>query len=129
MSAWVSSQDGAAHRTLQELNIASGDIEASVAITSDGFMIGAVLGKGEGGTEQRYADICGPLLSLAECAANEVLYGQIKLLMVELASGMLLLQQVGSRALLAVSARPSANPGLVLHATRKAAMQLDEILR
>lgn len=119
-------QGSAAVRTLQELNIASGDIEASVALTSDGFMIGAALGEGSSGRHD--TDICAPLLNLAECAASEVLYGQVKLLMLELSTGMLLLQQAGSGAVLAVAARPSANPGLLLHAVRKAARQLQELL-
>jgi len=111
---------------LRELNTSSADLEASAAITTDGFIIGAVLG--EGVDEDRFAAMCASLLALAERAAEEISRGQMKQVMIEGSSGMMLLVHAGNDAVLAVAARPTVNLGMVFLEARKSAARIKQLL-
>ena len=102
---------------LRELNTSSADLEASAAITTDGFIIGSVMG--EGVDEDRFAAMCASLLALAERAAEEISRGQMKQVMIEGSSGIMLLVHAGHDAVLAVAARPTINLGMVFLEARK----------
>lgn len=111
---------------LRELNTSSGDIEASAAITGDGFIIGAVLG--DGVDEDRFAAMCASLLALAERAAEEISRGDLKQVMIEGTTGVMLLVHAGKEAVLAVAAKPTINLGMVFLEARKSATKLEKLL-
>lgn len=112
----------AVRSVLRELNASSGDIEASAAITTDGFIIGSVLDKGV--DEDRFAAMCASLLALAERAAEEISRGEMKQVMIEGSLGMMLLVHAGADAVLAVASKPTANLGMVFIEARKAAVKI-----
>jgi predicted regulator of Ras-like GTPase activity (Roadblock/LC7/MglB family) len=129
----VSSDNNQAHpqasnvrSILRELNTSSGEIEASAAITTDGFIIGSVLGKGV--DEDRFAAMCASLLALAERAAEEISRGQMKQVLIEGSLGLVLLVHAGADAVLAVAAKPTVNLGMVFIEARKSAARIKAIL-
>lgn len=111
---------------LRELNTLSSDIEASAAITTDGFIIGAVLDKDV--DEDRFAAMCASLLALAERAAEEISRGDMKQVMVEGSQGLMLLVRASQDAVLAVAAKPTVNLGRVFLEARKSAIKIQEVL-
>lgn len=111
---------------LRELNTSSADVEASAAITTDGFIIGAVLG--DSVDEDRFAAMCASLLALAERAAEEISRGQMKQVMIEGSSGVMLLVHAGNDAVLAVAARPTINLGMLFLETRKCAARIKQLI-
>ncbi len=111
---------------LRELNTLSSDIEASAAITTDGFIIGAVLDKDV--DEDRFAAMCASLLALAERAAEEISRGDMKQVMVEGSQGLMLLVRASQDSVLAVAAKPTVNLGRVFLEARKSAIKIQEVL-
>jgi predicted regulator of Ras-like GTPase activity (Roadblock/LC7/MglB family) len=112
----------AVRSVLRELNASSGDIEASAAITTDGYIIGAVLDKGV--DADRFAAMCASLLALADRAAAEIARGEMKQVMIEGSLGMMLLVHAGADAVLAVASKPTVNLGMVFIEARKAAVKI-----
>lgn len=115
-----------ARSILRGLNTSNKDIEASAAITTDGFIIGAVLG--DGVDEDRFAAMCASLLALAERAAEEISRGQMKQVMIEGTSGVMLLVRASEGAVLAVATRPTVNLGMIFREARQSAVKLKELL-
>ncbi len=111
---------------LRELNASSGDIEASAAITTDGFIIGSVLDKGV--DEDRFAAMCASLLALADRAAEEISRGEMKQVMIEGTNGLMLLVHAGADAVLAVASKPTVNLGMVFIEARKASEKIKTTL-
>jgi predicted regulator of Ras-like GTPase activity (Roadblock/LC7/MglB family) len=107
---------------LRELNAFSKDVEASAAITTDGFIIGAVLGSGV--DADRFAAMCASLLALADRAAQEIARGRLKQVLIEGDTGLMLLVHAGNEAVLAVAARPTVNLGMIFLEARKAAQKI-----
>lgn len=107
---------------LRELNAFSKDVEASAAITTDGFIIGAVLGNGV--DADRFAAMCASLLALADRAAQEIARGHLKQVLIEGETGLMLLVHAGDDAVLAVAARPTVNLGMIFIEARKAAQKI-----
>ncbi len=116
----------AVRSVLRELNASSDDIEASAAITTDGFIIGSVLDQGV--DEDRFGAMCASLLALAERAAEEIARGQMKQVMIEGSSGLMLLVHAGADAVLAIAARPTVNLGMVFIEARKHAAKIHSVL-
>ncbi len=116
----------AVRSVLRELNTSSGEIEASAAITTDGFIIGSVLDKGV--DEDRFGAMCASLLALAERAAEEISRGQLKQVMIEGTQGVMLLVNAGRDAVLAVAAKPTVNLGMVFLEARKSAAKIQKLL-
>jgi predicted regulator of Ras-like GTPase activity (Roadblock/LC7/MglB family) len=112
---------------LRELKTSSSDIEAAAAITTDGFIIGAVLG--EGVDEDRFAAMCASLLALAERAAEEIKRGAMRQVLIEGSTGLMLLVRAGEETVLAVAAKPTVNLGKVFIDSRKTAAKLQETLK
>lgn len=112
----------AVRSVLRELNAFSAEVEASAAITGDGFIIGAVLGQGV--DADRFGAMCASLLALAERAAQEIGRGKLKQVLVEGETGLMLLVHAGSNAVLAVAARPTVNLGMIFLEARKAAQKI-----
>jgi uncharacterized protein len=111
---------------LRELNTSSKDIEASAAMTTDGYIIGSVLG--DGVDQDRFAAMCASLLALADRAAQEVARGKMKQVLIEGDKGIMLLVHAGEDAVLAVAAKPTVNLGMVFIETRKNAQKINEIM-
>lgn len=111
---------------LRELNTSSGEIEASAAMTTDGFIIGAVLDKST--DEDRFAAMCASLLALAERAAEEVSRGDMKQVMIGGTKGVMLLVRAGEDAVLAVATKPTKNLGMVFVSAKKSAEKIEELL-
>jgi len=118
-------QASAVRSVLRELNTSSGEIEASAAITTDGFIIGSVLDKGV--DEDRFAAMCASLLALADRAAEEISRGQMKQVMIEGTQGVMLLVHAGADAVLAVAAKPTVNLGMVFLEARKSAAKIQAL--
>jgi predicted regulator of Ras-like GTPase activity (Roadblock/LC7/MglB family) len=116
----------AVRSVLRELNASSGEIEASAAITTDGFIIGSVLDKGV--DEDRFAAMCASLLALADRAAEEISRGQMKQVLIEGSLGLMLLVHAGDDAVLAVAAKPTVNLGMVFIEARKSAAKVKSVL-
>lgn len=116
----------AVRSVLRELNASSGDIEASAAITTDGFIIGSVLDKGV--DEDRFAAMCASLLALAERAAEEIGRGKMKQVLIEGSTGLMLLVHAGNDAVLAIAAKPTVNLGMVFIEARKHAAKIHHVL-
>lgn len=116
----------AVRSVLRELNASSGEVEASAAITTDGFIIGSVLDKGV--DEDRFAAMCASLLALADRAAEEISRGQMKQVLIEGTQGLMLLVHAGDDAVLAVAARPTVNLGMVFIEARKSAAKVKAVL-
>lgn len=112
---------------LRELNVSSKDIEASAAITTDGFVIGSVLGPDV--DEDRFAAMCASLLALAERAAEEISRGTMKQVLIEGTSGLMLLVHAGDDAVLAIASRSTAKLGMVFIDARKTAEKLNTVLQ
>jgi len=111
---------------LRELNATSGDIEASAAITTDGYIIGSVLDKGV--DEDRFAAMCASLLALADRAADEISRGELKQVMIEGTAGVMLLVHAGADAVLAIAAKPTVSLGMVFIEARKTAAKIQTTL-
>ncbi len=111
---------------LRELNASSKDIEASAAITTDGFIIGSVLDSGV--DEDRFAAMCASLLALAGQAATEISRGQMKQVIIDGTTGLMILAYAGDDAVLAVASKPTANLGMVIIESRKSAAKIKELL-
>ncbi len=116
----------AARSILRELNASSSDIEASATMTTDGYIIGAVLGKDA--DEDRFAAMCAALLALAERAAQEIARGDMKQLMIEGSQGLMLLVRAGENKVLAVAAKPTVNLGRIFLEARKCAARVDQLI-
>lgn len=119
-------QASAVRSVLRELNASSNDIEASAAISTDGFIIGSVLDPGV--DEDRFAAMCASLLALAERAAEEISRGAMKQLLIEGSSGLMLLVRASNNAVLAVAAKPTVNLGMVFIEARKSAAKMQNVL-
>ncbi len=116
----------AVRSVLRELNAISSDIEASAAISTDGFIIGSVLDQGV--DQDRFAAMCASLLALADRAAEEISRGEMKQVMIEGSLGLMLLVHAGADAVLAVASKPTVNLGMVFIEARKAAAKIKTVL-
>jgi hypothetical protein len=116
----------AVRSVLRELNTSSNDIEASAAISTDGFIIGSVLD--EGIDEDRFAAMCASLLALAERAAQEISRGDMKQVLIEGSTGLMLLVRASEDSVLAVAAKPTVNLGMVFIEARKSAAKIESVL-
>lgn len=99
-------------------------IEAAAVVSRDGLVIASVLSNRS--DEDRFGAMCASLLALAAKAAHEVDRGQLRQVILDGAKGPMLLTHVGTIAVLAVAAHPSANLGRLILETRKAALKLGE---
>jgi len=111
---------------LRELNTSSQEIEASAAITTDGFIIGSVLG--DGVDQDRFAAMCASLLALADRAADEISRGELKQVMIEGSLGVMLLVHAGEDAVLALAVKPTASLGRIFIEARKTAAKINATL-
>ncbi len=107
---------------LRTLNGKSSEMEASSVMSRDGMSIASVLG--DGVDPDRLGAMCAALLGLADRTANELARGELKLVLLHGSKGVLLLVHVGSTHVLALSAKPGINLGMVLMEAKKTAAML-----
>ncbi len=107
---------------LRTLNGKSPEMEASAVMFRDGISIASVLG--DGIDPDRLGAMCAALLGLADRTANELARGELKLVLLHGSKGVLLLVHVGTTHVLALSAKPGINLGMVLMEAKKTAAML-----
>jgi len=111
---------------LRAFNSASGDIEASAVISTDGLAMAWVLG--DDADPDRFGAMCASLLALANRAAQEISRGKLKQVLVEGDKGTMLLVYAGNDAVLAVASKPTINLGKVFLDAKKTAEKISQVL-
>lgn len=112
-------QLSAIRSALRGLNALSVEIEASAAISGDGFVIASVLDKTV--NSERFGAMCASLLALADRSAQEIKLGNLKQVVLVGETGSMLLVQAGPDAVLVVSARAALNLGRLFISAAKVA--------
>ena len=111
---------------LRNMNHVSDDIEASAVTTTDGIAIASELG--DGIAPDRFGAMCATLLALAKRAATEIRRGELKLVLIQGTEGAMLVVQIGEKGVLALSAKPKANLGMIFHEAKKAAEKINALI-
>ncbi len=109
-------------KILKNLNMRSPEIEASAVMSRDGMMVASEMKPGV--EPDRVAAMCAALLGLSDTAASELDRGELRLVLLHGAKGVLLLVQVGESHVLALSATTDIKLGAVLMESRRAAGEL-----
>lgn len=112
----------AARSILRTLHASSAQIQASALVSSDGLVIASVLGQGV--DEDRFGAMCASLLALASRAAKEVDRGDLRQIILDGATGTMLLTRASQAGVLAVAAANTINLGKVILDTRTTAQKL-----
>jgi hypothetical protein len=111
---------------LRGLNALSVEIEASAAISGDGFVIASVLAPSV--NSERFGAMCASLLALADRAAQEINIGNLKQVVLVGETGSMLLVQAGPDAVLVVSARAALNLGRLFIDAAKVAEKIRDLI-
>jgi predicted regulator of Ras-like GTPase activity (Roadblock/LC7/MglB family) len=111
---------------LRGLNALSVEIEASAAISGDGFVIASVLESTV--NAERFGAMCASLLALADRAAQEINLGSLKQVVLVGETGSMLLVQAGPDAVLVVSARAALNLGRLFLDAAKVAEKIRSLI-
>ncbi|VAW69564.1 hypothetical protein MNBD_GAMMA09-2521 [hydrothermal vent metagenome] len=111
---------------LRAFNSASGDIEASAVISTDGLSMAWVLD--ENTDPDRFGAMCASLLALANRAAQEISRGKLKQVLVEGDKGTMLLVYAGNESVLAVASKPTMNLGKIFLDAKKTAEKIAQVL-
>jgi len=119
-------QLSAIRSALRGLNGLSVEIEASAAISGDGFIIASVLG--DAVNAERFGAMCASLLALADRAAQEINLGNLKQVVLVGETGSMLLVQAGPDAVLVVSARAALNLGRLFIDAAKVAEKIRSLM-
>ena len=119
-------QLSAIRSALRGLNGLSVEIEASAAISGDGFIIASVLG--DAVNAERFGAMCASMLALADRAAQEINLGNLKQVVLVGETGSMLLVQAGPDAVLVVSARAALNLGRLFIDAAKVAEKIRSLM-
>lgn len=119
-------QLSAIRSALRGLNALSVEIEASAAISGDGFVIASVLD--ETVNSERFGAMCASLLALADRSAQEIKLGNLKQVVLVGETGSMLLVQAGPDAVLVVSARAALNLGRLFISAAKVAEIIQSLI-
>lgn len=111
---------------LRGLNALSVEIEASAAISGDGFVIASVLASTV--NSERFGAMCASLLALADRSAQEINLGVLKQVVLVGETGSMLLVQAGPDAVLVVSARAALNLGRLFIEAAKVAEKVQSLI-
>ena len=111
---------------LRELQASSPDIEASAIVSVDGLTIASALPQGV--EEDRVSAMSAAMLSLGERIASELGRGALTEVYIKGEKGYVILQSVGTEAVLTVLAREGAKMGLVFLDMRRAAEDLAKLV-
>ncbi len=113
-------------RRLQELQMNTPDVEATILVSVDGLTMASSL---PGGTEEdRIAAMSAAMLSLGERIASELGRGMLDEVYVKGEQGYVVLRAVGEEAVLTVLARQKTKLGLLFLDMRRASADLATIL-
>jgi predicted regulator of Ras-like GTPase activity (Roadblock/LC7/MglB family) len=111
---------------LSELNGASGDIEATAVISTDGLTMASVLPASM--DEDRVGAMSAAMLSLGDRTAQELARGELEQVLIKGASGYVLMAYAGKEAVLTVLAKPNAKLGLIFLDVKRAAGSIADLL-
>ncbi len=111
---------------LRDMQIGSPDIEASAVVSVDGLPIATALPREV--EEDRVSAMSAAMLSLGERIASELGRGGLHEVSIKGEKGYVILQSLGTEAVLTVLARESAKMGLVLLDMRRAAEDLTRLV-
>lgn len=111
---------------LRDMQVSSPDIEASAVVSVDGLPIATALPREV--EEDRVSAMSAAMLSLGERIASELGRGNLTEVYIKGEQGYVLLQSVGSEAVLTVLARKEAKMGLVFLDMRRAAEDLSKLV-
>ena len=111
---------------LSDLNATSTDIIASAVISTDGLPIATLIPKDL--DQDRVGAMSATLLALGNHAAHELNCGDLDQVMVKGKTGYILLNQAGSDAVLALTAKESGKLGLILLDAKRAAKYIADAL-
>ena len=111
---------------LRDMQVSSPDIEASAVVSVDGLPIATALPREV--EEDRVSAMSAAMLSLGERIASELGRGSLTEVYIKGEQGYVLLQSVGSEAVLTVLARKEAKMGLVFLDMRRAAEDLAKLV-
>lgn len=111
---------------LRDMQISSPDIEASAVVSVDGLPIATALPREV--EEDRVSAMSAAMLSLGERIASELGRGSLSEVQIKGEKGFVILQSLGSEAVLTVLAREGAKMGLVLLDMRRAVDDLAKLV-
>lgn len=111
---------------LRDMQVSSPDIEASAVVSVDGLPIATALPREV--EEDRVSAMSAAMLSLGERIASELGRGSLNEVYIKGEKGYVILQSVGTEAVLTVLAREGAKMGLVFLDMRRAAEDLARLV-
>jgi uncharacterized protein len=111
---------------LRDMQVSSPDIEASAIVSVDGLPIATALPREV--EEDRVSAMSAAMLSLGERIASELGRGNLSEVQIKGEQGFVILQSLGSEAVLTVLAREGAKMGLVLLDMRRAVDDLTKLV-
>ncbi len=114
-------------KILSELNLSSSDIDSSALVSIDGLMMSSVLEQGV--DEDHVAAMSAAVLSIGERTAMELSRGELEQVLVKGKEGYILVTHAGPDAVITVVAKSSAKLGLVFLDVKRAAKQIEELLK
>lgn len=110
---------------LRSLHARSGQIEASAWVSLDGFVLASVLGADA--NADRIGAMCASLIALSRRATQEIDVGELRQIILDGSTGIMLLTQSGRQTALTLSASKSAALGRVLIEAKAAATELSQL--
>ena len=111
---------------LRDMQVSSPDIEASAVVSVDGLPIATALPREV--EEDRVSAMSAAMLSLGERIASELGRGTLSEVQIKGEKGFVILQSLGTEAVLTVLAREGAKMGLVLLDMRRAVDDLAKLV-
>ncbi len=111
---------------LRDMQVSSPDIEASAVVSVDGLPIATALPREV--EEDRVSAMSAAMLSLGERIATELGRGGLSEVQIKGEKGFVILQSLGTEAVLTVLAREGAKMGLVLLDMRRAVDDLAKLV-
>jgi predicted regulator of Ras-like GTPase activity (Roadblock/LC7/MglB family) len=111
---------------LRDMQVSSPDIEASAVVSVDGLPIATALPREV--EEDRVSAMSAAMLSLGERIASELGRGVLSEVQIKGEGGFVILQSLGTEAVLTVLAREGAKMGLVLLDMRRAVDDLSKLV-
>jgi uncharacterized protein len=111
---------------LRDMQVSSPDIEASAVVSVDGLPIATALPREV--EEDRVSAMSAAMLSLGERIASELGRGSLSEVQIKGEKGFVILQSLGTEAVLTVLAREGAKMGLVLLDMRRAVDDLAKLV-
>ncbi len=111
---------------LRDMQVSSPDIEASAVVSVDGLPIATALPRDV--EEDRVSAMSAAMLSLGERIASELGRGSLSEVQIKGEKGFVILQSLGTEAVLTVLAREGAKMGLVLLDMRRAVDDLAKLV-